>query len=104
MIKNIDQILRLAQLTGDRLIVADQQDPERSLAILPLADYEVLLAKAGLTKGQDFAKVDNNVANQEVGDVSVKPNFVEKIGGTKKSPWSIPASRQASQGDAADGN
>ena len=104
MIKNIDQILHLAQLTGDRLIVADQQDPERSLAILSLADYEALLAKAGLTKSQASAKVDNNVANQEVGDISVKPNFVEKIGGAKKSPWSIPASRQANQGETANDN
>lgn len=101
MIKNIDQILRLAQLTGDRLIIADQQSPERSLAVLSLSDYEELLSLAGLTKEQGFAKVDNDVASQAAGNVAVNSGFVQKIGQGqgKKSPWSIPASRQAAQKD-----
>ena len=94
MINNFEQILRLARLTGDRLIIADQQDPADSLVVISLVDYEKLLAEAGLTKGQGFAKVDNNVASPEAGDVAVKSNFVEKIDSSKKSPWSIPASRQ----------
>lgn len=97
MINNFEKILRLARLTGDRLIIADQQDPADSLVVLSLDDYQKLLSEAGLTKGQSFAKVDNNVASSEAGDVAVKSNFVEKIGGNKKSPWSIPASRQAAQ-------
>jgi hypothetical protein len=102
MIKSIDQILHLAQLTGDRLIVVDQQDAENSLAILSLTDYEELLTQAGLTRGKGFAKVNNDVASQETGDISVKSNFVEKIDGSKRSPWSIPASRQAPQDNSTD--
>ncbi|NCU44425.1 hypothetical protein EOM71_01970 [Candidatus Falkowbacteria bacterium] len=102
MIKNIDQILRLAQLTGDRLIIADQQNPDSSLAILSLADYEELLTQAGLTRGQSFAKVDNDVASSETGNVSVNSSFVQKLEQGKKSPWSIPASRQAAQKDLTD--
>jgi hypothetical protein len=94
MIKNLDQILQLAQSTGDRLIVADPEEPEASLAILPLADYQELLSRAGLTKARGFAKVETNVANHEVGDISVKSDFTEQLD-TRKSAWSIPASRQA---------
>jgi len=101
MIKNIDQILRLAQLTGDRLIIADQQNPDCSLAVLSLADYEELLARAGLTKGQGFANVDNDVASPEAGNVSVNSSFIQKLEQGKKSPWSIPASRQAAQKGSA---
>jgi len=57
------------------------------------------LSLAGLTKKQGFAKVDNNVASQEAGNVAVNSSFVQKLGQSqgKKSPWSIPASRQAAQ-------
>lgn len=104
MVKNFDKILQLAQLTGDRLIVADQHDPEASLVVLPIADYEELLSRAGLTKASSLAKVDNNVTNREVGDISVKSNFVEKINRGKRSPWSIPASRQVQLEDETEDN
>jgi len=96
MIKNFDQILQLAQSTGDRLIVADPEEPEASVVVLPLADYQELLSRAGLTKGRGFAKVETNVANREVGDISVKSDFVEQID-TRRSSWSIPASRKPRQ-------
>ncbi|GEM_PF-678693 len=102
MINNFEQILRLAQLTGDRLIVADQENPASSLVILSLSDYEKLLNAAGLTKGQGFAKLSSNVASSEAGNVSVKSSFVEQIDDQPSSHWSIPASRKSAAKDLLD--
>jgi hypothetical protein len=101
MINNLEQILRLAQLTGDRLIVADQENPVSSLVILSLSDYEKLLDLAGLTKGQGFAKVSTNVASSDTGNISVKSSFVEQVDDRQKSHWSIPASRKSAAKDLA---
>jgi hypothetical protein len=66
MEKNLDRAMKLARMTGDRLIIYDRQSPDSSYVVMSIDEYEKIAKKgrqvANLTEEELLDKINRDIA------------------------------------------
>ncbi|MFA4942737.1 MAG: hypothetical protein WC564_03825 [Patescibacteria group bacterium] len=71
MSNKLQQVMRLARKTGDRIVVFDNSEPDESFVVMPLQEYEDFLGlsdkngeNSNLTEEKIADKIENSDSNK----------------------------------------